>query len=477
MRPIKLTFFFMTLMLFSLANISAQNTEIDENWGASGFDYFRENLGLYTDNQIDTMVSAIGARLVLQLEKPKFTYRFYILDRPEPNALALPGGYIFITRGLLALMQNEAELATVTGHEIIHAQKRHAFKQQFTGVFSALLALPGYIIGGLGSSASATTLATPFLSGSELLNAQYSQYHEYQSDIQGIKVGANAGYNPLALRDILQRMSRYMALETEKEEEKSYFNSHPYTPHRAAKIERKSAQLNLSAALPLFKPDSFLYLLNGLVWGENPINGYRDSSTFYHPKTGFKIDMPKGWFSQSSPQNTTVFSPDSLRYISFSFVQDSASTSEQLMQAGGIGPFRIPDKSRKFSWNGYRGYMHSYNFDKNDTLYVKQVYVAKKDTSNSLIISSIFRADEQPMIESTLITADILLPKNMPAAPVHRILVVQAQVGESLASMVAAHAAEAHIAAICVLNDLEEETVFEQNRLVKLIIEETTNFE
>jgi predicted Zn-dependent protease len=232
-------------LLFSISVVAisisapAQDVAKDIALGKQGYEEVVSTMGLYRDAKIEAFLQELGKRLVAQLNPPLFSYEFYLVDSEEPNAFALPGGKIFVTRGLLALPLTEDELAGVIGHEIIHSQNRHSIKQQRNGIWGALVALPGLIVGGLFQGPAGEAIATPFLAGGMLINAQYSQGHETEADRQGVALAAASGYNPASLAEFLARLTRNVELITGQAEQKSSFSSHPYTPKRKKKHRKR----------------------------------------------------------------------------------------------------------------------------------------------------------------------------------------------------------------------------------------------
>ncbi len=166
----------------------------------------------------------------------------------EPNAFALPGGYIYVSRGLLSLVNDEAELACVIGHEMIHVTKRHSVKQMKKSIFPAILHIPGAVVG-LFNQDLGRIINTPVSFGSELFLSNYSRKQETESDELGIKIASQAGYDPSRLTVILDNLAKDVALLTGEEEKKSYFSTHPITPKRIERIEKELPALNWTKTL------------------------------------------------------------------------------------------------------------------------------------------------------------------------------------------------------------------------------------
>ncbi len=126
--------FFILILLYLVSSSNAQDLSIDRKLGEDGKKMIESSMGIYVDAPKGKILSEMGTKLANQLENKLFDYQFFIIDMGEPNAFALPGGYIFATRGILALANSEDELAGVIGHEIIHSNNRHSIKQQKKGI-------------------------------------------------------------------------------------------------------------------------------------------------------------------------------------------------------------------------------------------------------------------------------------------------------------------------------------------------------
>ena len=143
----RLALFTLIFSGFSIYSLDAQSTDLDKKIGAESAQMVEESMGIYPDESMTNYVAEVGNRLIAELGEQPFEFSFRIADTDVPNAFALPGGYTFITRGLLALINTEDELAGVMGHEIIHAHRRHSIKQMRKEVLPALLKIPGEIVG------------------------------------------------------------------------------------------------------------------------------------------------------------------------------------------------------------------------------------------------------------------------------------------------------------------------------------------
>jgi len=182
-------FSFVILMLF--VNIAyTQNVEKEESRGEEGDKMIRSEIGVY-EHPSQSELKKIGESLITYLDPKIFNYQFSILDMDVPNAMALPGGYVYFSRGILVLANSEDELAGVMGHEITHVHKQHSRKAQNRGIFTGILKIPGAIVGAFAPNAGSLLIA-PF----ELFDSGYSRSNEKEADKEGVKLSAAAGYDP-----------------------------------------------------------------------------------------------------------------------------------------------------------------------------------------------------------------------------------------------------------------------------------------
>ncbi len=305
----------------------AQNVDLDKKIGAENAELVKVQMGIYDHEILTEYVRKVGYRLTAQLENPKFDFQFNVIDDAMPNAFALPGGYIYVTRGILSIITSEDELACVLGHEIIHVTKRHSIKQMKKSIVPNLLELPGNIVGVVVSDDLGTLLNTPINTSNTLLLSSYSRKHEKQSDVLGVTLASKAGYDPSAMTTILDRLSKVIEHITESEEKKSYFDDHPYTPDRIKTINKNVLKLNWNAIASI-SPD-FPEPLNGMVFGENPKKGIFQKNKFLHPDLGFAITFPEGWETTNQPTTVGAVHPDRNGAL-FLGVEDSNKTAFEL---------------------------------------------------------------------------------------------------------------------------------------------------
>lgn len=261
--------------------------------------------GVYPNTAIQSYVNDIGQRVARNTERPDVTYRFTVLDSPIVNAFALPGGYIYVTRGLLAVANDEAELASVLGHEVGHVTARHQAARYSQGILTTLGAT---IIGAAVGDASVTRALGV---GSNLYMSSYSRDQESEADLLGIRYLSRAGYDPRAMADFLQAMGRYTSTEDRLNgkggEQLSYLSTHPQTAERVAAARAQSK----SWPAPTRPRGEGVYLqtMRGMTYGDSVAQGFVKGRTFYHPQLGFAFNVPPGYQISNQPSRVAAAGP------------------------------------------------------------------------------------------------------------------------------------------------------------------------
>lgn len=291
---------FVLMFGVSVFSTFAQDVSVDKKMGAEGKAEVEATMGIYDDPVKAKILSQLGNKLVANLETKPFAYQFLIVDMGEPNAFALPGGYVFFTRGLLALANSEDELAGVMGHEIIHSNNRHAIRQRRKGVLPGLLQLPGALAGAVGAQ-RAQKLLSPLSKGGEAIVASHSRKDEYEADELGVQLSARSGYDPVALASMLSNLTNSVEVVTGEKEKASYLNDHPMTPDRVKRIDKAASTLTITPSEKIFKDRrDFLSFIDGILIGANPAQGVFKGDWFLHPVLNFKINIPAVWLRQNS---------------------------------------------------------------------------------------------------------------------------------------------------------------------------------
>jgi predicted Zn-dependent protease len=247
-------------------------------------------------------VNRIGQSLAARSERPQLAWEFTVVDDASVNAFALPGGFIFVTRGLLTHMSSEAELASVLGHENGHVTARHAV-QQLSRQQVAALGL------GIGAAISPTIAEYgPLASaGVGLLFLKYGRDDETQADQLGFKYALSQGYDTREMRVLFQMLQRD-AQASGVGRLPEWRSSHPDPGNRLREVDRlvRASSQNFSALR--VGEDDYLQQVDGLVYGDDPRAGFFQGSLFLHPDLAFVMRFPEGWKTQNAPDAVTAIS-------------------------------------------------------------------------------------------------------------------------------------------------------------------------
>jgi len=261
------------------------------------------SIGLYPDPVWQRYIQQFGARIAATSERPGLPWTFRVVDDPAVNAFALPGGFVYVTRGLLAHLTNEAELASVVGHEIGHVTARHTAaemsKQQLIGL--------GLTAGSMASSQVAKYAGTAS-QALGILYLKFSRDDESQADQLGLRYMRRARYDPRQMPEVFRMLERLSTAEGGARLP-TWLETHPSPANRVAAISAQIAALPQDFSGTSVNRDSYERLLNGLVFGNNPRQGYSTGSQFFHPDLRFRIAFPQGWALNNGPQAVIAVSP------------------------------------------------------------------------------------------------------------------------------------------------------------------------
>ncbi len=287
------------------------SVEADRKLGHEVSKKVEEEMGITEDAGLASYVSSIGQRLAAQIQNRQFPYTFQIVDQAEPNAFAAPGGYVYVSRGLLALVSSEEELAGVLGHEIVHVEHRHTARQLQKARLPGLLTLPGRAAGWVIGGELGGLVSSPF----EAVGAAYLSAHSRQDELEADQVGqaiaARAGYDPRALVGILDRMEQFEQLLTGSERGFSFFASHPMTPTRVAEITEHAKGIAWTPRPGIAASGAdLLRRLDGLLIGRNPVDGIFRGQQFLHPDLDFFIEFPPRWKTMNTRRLVGAIAPD-----------------------------------------------------------------------------------------------------------------------------------------------------------------------
>jgi predicted Zn-dependent protease len=464
---------FLFVLLFASLNVSfGQNVDLDKRLGAENAKMVEDQIGLYPDKEMTDYVRAVGNKLVAQLDKNPFDFQFHIADDRVPNAFALPGGYVYVTRGILTLITSEDELACVMAHEIFHVIKRHSVKQMRKSIIPHLLEVPGAIVGTVVSDNLADLINAPIKTSNTLFLSSYSRRHETESDTHGIELAAKAGYNPLAMSAILERISKTVELLTDEKEKKSYFDDHPYTPDRVKTIEKTSAKLSWKEKSKI--SEEFPAPLNGLVFGYNPRKGFFDKQVFIHPDLNFTITFPDEWETSNQPSSVVAIHEDRQAGIFLGLEDPSKSPKEHAKEFEKEiekEHDQKPSRSEARIVNNHQAYVISIEDNSEDVpMYIHILWLKM----NGLLFKIIGFAPKafETELKETAMSLRALSSKERKDINVNSVRIVYASGNETLKDLGKRTKNVLNVNLTALINGIEEDAKLEKNQALKVVVKE-----
>lgn len=288
------------------------------------------SLGLYVDDGLQAYVERIGKDLAAESERPDLPWSFRVVDDPIVNAFALPGGYIYVTRGILAHLNNEAELAGVLGHEIGHVTARHSVER----ISKAQLAQIGLGVG-MAVSEDFARFGDLAQQGLGMLFLKFSRDDERQSDDLGLRYMQRAGYDPREMTGVFETLARVSQAQGGGRIP-GWLSTHPASENRVERITGR-----LPATVPadaLVARGRYLRQLDGLPYGPDPREGFFEGTTFYHPEFELQLDFPAGWKTSNQKTAVSAISPqqDAAVVLTLAGQSDVRDASREFFSQSGI---------------------------------------------------------------------------------------------------------------------------------------------
>ncbi|PHR15322.1 MAG: peptidase M48 Ste24p [Sphingopyxis sp.] len=268
--------------------------------------------GAYTGPQAGYVVR-VGQNIAVQsgLGNARSDFTVTLLNSPVNNAFAIPGGYVYLTRQLMALMNDEAEMAGVLGHEVGHVAARHSEKRQKAATRNSILGILGQIGSQvlLGDSAIGRLGQQVFGTGSQLLTLKYSRKQEYEADDLGIRYLGSAGYDPQALSTMLYSLAAQSAIDArvtgrDARSAPEWASTHPDPARRVSRAAKIASKLTNVGGVR--NRDQFLQSLDGILYGDDPKQGIIEGNSFLHPDLRVKFTVPNGFSMQNGARAVSI---------------------------------------------------------------------------------------------------------------------------------------------------------------------------
>ncbi len=285
---------------FPVAGLLAASAATDAAKGRRIYNEIMQKARVYADPELTAYVDAVGQRMAQASDRRGLDYVFTLIDDPSANAYAIPGGYVFVNRGLLAYLQSEDQLAAVLGHELAHITARHASRQESTGEFTKAASS---ILGGLTQyyTGSGDLAALPQYLGAAWFSG-YGRKMELEADRLGVKFLVRAGYDPAAMLSVIKVLKdqELAALRNRSDQKKptpkyhGVFSTHPSNDRRLHEVLEEGAALGSGSARRESIGD-YLQLIDGLAFGPSKSFGFDRTNTYYNRSLGISVDFPDAW--------------------------------------------------------------------------------------------------------------------------------------------------------------------------------------
>jgi predicted Zn-dependent protease len=290
--------------------VVVMSTAKENEIGAKEAKKVEQEMRFVEDADLLAYVRAVGRRLTVHSPRQDIAYKFNVIDTADPNAFALPGGFVYVSRGLLAFTNSEEELANVLGHEIGHVAARHAVQRVTRATPIALATgVPALAVGIISPRMGRAVAQLGGVAGAVFL-APYSRRQENEADEIGQRMAAGAGWDPAGMPRFLHAVERDEALGS-RPEGPGFLRSHPSTPERVRRTAKRATALTPVERTPIAKGRAaYLQKLEGLVVGENPAGGIFRGQRFLHPDFDVTFEFPAGWSTQNVSELVGAQSPN-----------------------------------------------------------------------------------------------------------------------------------------------------------------------
>jgi predicted Zn-dependent protease len=262
------------------------------------------SMGLYPDEAVQQYVSALGRSLAARSERPDLPWTFRVIDDPTVNAFALPGGFIYVTRGILTHLGSEAELAGVLGHEIGHVTARHSVSQ----MSRAQLAQLGLGIGMIFSE-EIRQVGEVAGAGLQLLFLKFGRDDEREADELGVRYMTRLDYDPRELAHVMGMLARSSELQSGSGKVPEWLSTHPDPENRGEAIMAMAEESGIDLSRAVVGRPTYLRRLDGMIFGVNPREGYTEDGVFHHPDLAFRMAVPGAWQVYNGKTEVQFVSP------------------------------------------------------------------------------------------------------------------------------------------------------------------------
>jgi predicted Zn-dependent protease len=414
--------------------------------------------GEIRDPELQRYVDELGQRLATASERPNLPWAFHVLDDPLVNAFAYPGGFIYLTRGILAHFNSGAELVSVLGHEIGHVTARHSVEQMSQQQLAQL---------GLGVAAIASEDFRPYAgyaaAGLQVLFLKFSRDDERQADDLGLRYMVAQGYDPNQMPNVFRTFDRIQ--DASGGRIPNWQSTHPDPGNRVSRIEQHIGQLPPDRRTGTVDRNAYLRRIHGLVFGDNPRHGYAVGTMFYHPDMAFQIEFPEGWSIVNQRQAAGAVSPgqDAVVVLTVASEDTPVDAARAFFEPDGIQPGQR-----------WRNDFYDFSAVNSDGSVVKGVvgFVARRDVVIQLVgytrgeAYASYRDELRRSVASFSRLTDRRYLDVQPA----RIEIVELPQAMSFGEFVRRYPSSAEAATVALINGADENQQLERGRLMKRVV-------
>jgi len=411
----------------------------------------------------------MGNKLAAVSHRSGLAWHFTVVNSPVVNAFAIPGGYVYLTRGILAYLNNEAELAGVMGHEIGHVTARHSVRQ----ITRQQLAQFGLGVGGV-LSPTFGQLGNLAESSLGLLFLRFSRDDERQADRLGVEYAARAGFDPREIANFFEVLKQLSAVN-DRETIPGWLSTHPDPPERVTTTRELAQQwirdLGLTSDRMQIQRDDHLRAIDGIVFGDNPREGFTEGDLFYHPELRFQMAFPRGWRIENTQSAVVAVDPRQVAQMQLTVAEVASHTTAEdyvgQLAARGFSP----QASQATTIHGNHAVTAIYALRTDGgTIPALAAFIEYRDRIFQIVgVSSDFRV-YRAIIEQSMGTFDRISDQRILNAQPDRLKIYTAREGDTISS-IAARVKNPRVNAdeLAILNRMAIDQPITPGRLIKTV--------
>ncbi len=396
----------------------------------------REEYGVVEDPRLQNYLQAVGQKLAAVSHRPNLEWHFTVVDSPIVNAFAIPGGYVYFTRGILAHLNSEAELAGIMGHEIGHVTARHSVRQITRAQLAQL---------GLGAGQILSPAFGQFSGLAEqsvgLLFLRFSREDERESDRLGVEYSARGAYDPREVSNFFEVLGR-MSAASDRQTIPGWLSTHPDPPERVQATRGYAsewiASLELTEERMVVNRDNHLRSIDGMVFGDNPREGFAEGGRFFHPELQLQIVFPQAWRIENTKSAVIALDPQQGAQMQLTLVDAPQGTTAAEYVRNLAARGTVPESARDLNVNGNRAVLALYQIPaEGRTLAGMGAFI---EFRNRLIQILGVTADAQrffPIMEESMRSLDRLTDQRILQSQPDRLRLYTARAGDTLTAIAA----------------------------------------